>query len=113
MADPKRGEVWLADLNPVRGHEQAGERPVLIVSSDGLNKSRAGIVFVVPLTTRDKRIPSHVQLDPPNGGVRTVSFAMCEHLRSVSAERLTARWGSVTANVLDDVGDRLRMLLAL
>ncbi len=113
MARPSRGDVWLADLNPVRGHEQAGRRPVLVVSDDGLNHSRAGVAFVVPLTTHDRRMPQHVRIDPPEGGIRDASFAMCEHLRSVSVDRLTVLWGSVSPLTLGRVEDRLRMLLSL
>jgi mRNA interferase MazF len=47
---PNRGEIWLADLNPTRGHEQAGARPVLIISTDPFNYGPAGLVFVLPLT---------------------------------------------------------------
>jgi len=44
---PARGDIWLADLNPVRSHEQAGRRPVLVVSVDLFNQSRADLVVVV------------------------------------------------------------------
>jgi mRNA interferase MazF len=47
---PERGDIWLADLDPVRGREQAGRRPILIVSVDGFNQSKAGLAIVVPLT---------------------------------------------------------------
>ncbi len=46
-----RGEIWEVDLDPRRGHEQAGVRPCLIVSTDGLNRSKFGTVIVCPLTT--------------------------------------------------------------
>ena len=66
---PNRGEIWLADLNPTRGHEQAGARPVLIISTDPFNHGPAGLVFVLPLTRTDRRIPIHVLIDPPEGRV--------------------------------------------
>ena len=44
---PNRGEIWLADLNPTRGHEQAGARPVLIISTNAFNHGPAGLVFVI------------------------------------------------------------------
>ena len=46
-----RGEIWEVDLDPGKGHEQAGVRPCLVVSSDGLNRSRFGTVIVCPITT--------------------------------------------------------------
>ena len=114
MRTIRRGEVWLADLNPTRGREQTGQRPVLIVSADLFNRSPAGLVIAVPLTTRRCGIPTHVEIWPPNGGLRDVSFAMCEQLRALAADRLASRpFGRVSAAVLEAVEDRLRLLLVL
>lgn len=110
---PSRGEVWLADLDPTRGREQAGRRPVLVVSVDPFNHGPAELVVVLPVTSKSKGIPFHVPIDPPEGGVRTRSFAKCEDVRSVARERLSKRWGSVSAATLDAVGDRLRILFDL
>jgi mRNA interferase MazF len=110
----RRGEVWLADLEPTRGHEQAGERPVLIISADPINQGPADLVVAVPFTTRRRAIPTHVEVRPPDGGLRDVSFAMCEQVRSLSAERLGPRpFGVVPTSVLRSVEDRLRLLMDL
>jgi mRNA interferase MazF len=108
-----RGEIWLSDLNPVRGHEQAGTRPVLVVSVDAFNHGPAQLVVVVPLTTRDREIPLRVPIEPPDGGRRETSFAMCEAVRSISTERLVRCWGIVEQPTLARVEDRLRILLEL
>lgn len=108
---PNRGDVWDADFDPVRGHEQAGRRPALIVSANTLNHGPADLVVVVPLTSRDKGIPSHVPISPPEGGLTTPSFAMCEQIRVFAIERLIRRRGSVAAPTLVDVGNWLRDLL--
>jgi mRNA interferase MazF len=114
VASPRRGEVFLVDLNPTRGHEQAGRRPALVVSADAFNRSRAGLVFVVPLTTRARGIPTHVEVRPPEGGLHETSWARCEDLRSISTERLMGGpLGVVPAEVLDAIGERLRLLLQL
>lgn len=111
---PRRGEIWTADLNPIRGHEQAGRRPVLVVSTDVFNQGPAGLVFVLPLTRADRRIPIHVPLDPPEGGVSSRSFIRCDGLRSISRERLrAAAWGVVSPATLRRVEDNLRILLEL
>ncbi len=108
-----RGEVWLVSLDPTRGHEQAGKRPALVVSTDEFNHGPAGLVVVVPITMRDRRIPMHVRVDPPEGGVRGPSFIKCEDVRSISTERLVARWGRVENRTLELVSLRFRTLLEL
>jgi mRNA-degrading endonuclease toxin of MazEF toxin-antitoxin module len=49
-----RGEIWMVDLNPKKGHEQKGIRPCLIVSTDALNRSNFGTVIVSPITTTER-----------------------------------------------------------
>jgi mRNA interferase MazF len=110
----RRGEVWLADLEPTRGREQAGERPVLIVSTDPFNQGSAQLVIVVPFTTRQRGLGVHVEVRPPEGGLREVSFAMCEQVRSLAIDRLGPQpFGRVPVAVLRAVEDRLRLLLEL
>ncbi len=113
MATPLRGEVCLLDLDPTRGREQAGKRPALVVSTNGFNKSPADLVVVVPITSKDKGIPWHVPIEPPEGGVKSKSFIMVEAVRSVSVDRLSQRWGAVRAATMDEVEDRLRILFDL
>lgn len=113
MASPAYGEVWFGDLDPTVGHEQAGERPVLVLSIDAFNRSPAGLVVVLPITTRIRGVPWHVLLSPPEGGLTRPSVILCEALRSVSQERLERRLGTVSAAALQAVQERLRILLNL
>lgn len=113
MTDPARGEIWSADLNPTRGHEQSGQRPVLVISEDIFNKGLAGLVIVVPLTSTDRGVPSHVSIKPPEGGLKNPSVILCEAVRSIAKERLVSRRGKVTPSVLTAVEDRLRILMGL
>lgn len=108
-----RGEVWLVNFDPTRGREQAGKRPALVVSTNGFNKSPADLVVVIPITSKEKKIPWHVPIQPPEGGVKTKSFIMCESVRSVSKERMVERWGTVSTLILNEVDDRLQILLDL
>ncbi len=111
---PARGEIWSADLNPTRGHEQAGTRPVLVISTDIYNRGPAGLVVVVPVTRTDRRIPIHVAIDPPDGGVTARSVVLCDAVRSISKDRLVGQaWGRVEAATLRAIEDRLRLLLEL
>jgi mRNA interferase MazF len=110
----RRGEVWLADLHPSRGHEQRGQRPILVASAEPFNQSPAGLIIAVPLTTRDRGIPTHIEVRPPDGGLRERSFAMCEQLRALAADRLGAHpFGTASPAVMRAVEDRLRLLLVL
>jgi mRNA interferase MazF len=109
----RQGEVWKLDLNPVRGREQAGERPALVVSVDKFNSGPAGLVIVAPLTSVDKRQPLHVRVEPPEGGVSKPSYIKSEDVRSVSSERLVERWGSVQRETLRAVIQRIRLLTYL
>ena len=113
MSNALRGEVWLVELDPTRGREQAGKRPALIVSTNGFNKSPADLVVLVPITSKDKHVAWHVPIQPPEGGVKTKSYIMCEAVRSASNERLLQRWGVVSIATLDEIEDRLRILFDL
>ena len=112
-AQPSRGEVWLIDLNPTRGHEQAGVRPGLVVSTNLFNHGPAGLVVILPLTSRAKGIPLHVTSEPSEGGVQQRSFIKPEDVRSVATGRLIRRWGAVSSATMAVVEDRLRILLEL
>jgi mRNA interferase MazF len=111
--EPSRGEIWYARLDPIVGHEQGGERPCLVISDDRFNHSRAHLVIVLPITRTERSIASHVRIDPPEAGLKAVSFIKCEDVRSISKQRLQSRWGKVSAKTLATVEDRLRMLMNL
>ncbi len=113
MPAPCRGEVWQINLNPTKGHEQAGIRPALVVSDDDLNHGPGGMIVVVPLTSKRRRIPLHVRVQPPEGGVKLESWAKCEQVRSLSTDRLLKRWGQVHPATMASVEDRLRVVLGI
>ena len=110
---PMRGEVWLVELNPVRGHEQAGTRPALVFSVDIFNNGPAGLVVVIPITSKNRDIPLHVDISPQDGGLIVKSYIKCEDMRSVSKDRLTRKLGTVSSNILESVEDRVKILLGL
>ena len=108
---PARGEIWLVDFGDPIGTEQAGRRPAVVISADRLNRSRAGIVVVVPCTTRRRELPSHVELDPITSGLDDVTYAKCEDIKSISVERLLTRLGRAEPDVMFTVARNLRFLL--
>jgi mRNA interferase MazF len=110
---PVRGEVWYADLNPTRGHEQAGQRPVMVVSVDEFNSGPAGLLIILPITSRQRGILYHVSIGPPEGGLTVPSAILCEAGRSISKARLIRRAGTVGSKTLSAVEERLRLLQGL
>ncbi len=112
-SSPLRGEVWMLNFDPTRGHEQAGTRPALILSVDVFNAGPADLVIVLPITSRARGVRSHVTVQPPEGGLRVTSFIKCEDVRSVAKERLHRRLGAVSVQTMAEVEDKLRILLNL
>lgn len=105
--------MWLVDFGDPVGHEQSGRRPALVVSSDLLNGSRAGVVVAIPTTTVHRGLPSHIEIEPGDSGLDEVSYAKCEDMKSISEHRLIARLGFVNDAVLFQVARSLRFLLDL
>jgi mRNA interferase MazF len=105
--------VWLADLDPAFGHEQAWRRPVLIVSVDPFNAGLSGLTVVLPITSRLRNVPLHVVIKPPEGGLRVPSCILCDAVRSIDRRRLIDHWGVVTVATMAAVEDRLRRLQGL
>ncbi|MBA4184486.1 MAG: type II toxin-antitoxin system PemK/MazF family toxin [Acidobacteria bacterium] len=113
MTKASRGEIWLVNLSPTTGREQAGTRPALIVSVDIFNHGAAELIIAIPITSKAKGIPLHVEINPPEGGLNVQSFVKCEDMRSISTSRLIKKLGRVSSPTIDAVEDRLRILLGL
>ena len=104
----------MIDLDPVRGHEQGRTRPAVILSVDTFNSSKAGLVTVLPVTSKKKYdLPTHVRIDPPEGGLTAPSVILCDQLRTVSKDRLIRRMGTVETVTLQKAEPVVRALLGL
>lgn len=115
MTDPpplhaRQGEVWFVDLEPTKGREQAGRRPVLVISVDQLGTGPSELAIVVPVTRTERPSPLYVAIEPPEGGLRDKSYAMPEMVRSMSRGRLVEHWGRVRMETLETVIARVRVL---
>ncbi|MDO8836096.1 MAG: type II toxin-antitoxin system PemK/MazF family toxin [Vicinamibacterales bacterium] len=110
MARILRGEIRWADLNPVRGHEQAGERPVLVISHDVFNE-RSGTVIAVALTSQEPRagFPLVVEVDAP--GLPKRSWVKVGQIRTLSTERIGRRLARVTDEFVGLVIDGLNEIV--
>jgi mRNA interferase MazF len=103
----------MVDLEPVVGHEQGGRRPFLLISVNQMNSSRARMAIGVPLTTTNRGSELHVRLDPPEGGLERVSFALPEMVRSISTERLGRRLGYTSGDTVEAISKRVGILVGL
>lgn len=102
MTKLQNGEIWKVKLYPVRGSEQDGVRPCLIISPNSMNKSLQTVI-VVPLTTSFKDWPTRV-----NVLVKSIPSQACiEHIRSISKERFSEKLGTATDVEMADVRRRL------
>ena len=102
--NPKRGEIWLANVNPIRGSEQAGTRPVLIFQNDLINRFTTTFL-TIPLTTNLRRaaLPSCLSIPQGEGGLTNNSVALCHQLRVLDKTRLLRKLGTVSRQTLDSV----------
>jgi mRNA interferase MazF len=111
----RRGEVYDARLDPTEGAEQAGARPVVIVSRDAINAS-SPVVIVVPCTTYrpGRRLyPSQVLLHAPDGGLGVDSVALGEQVRALAKSRLGRQRGLLSQQALTQLDRALLIALDL
>lgn len=110
MARILRGELRWADLNPVRGREQAGRRPVLILSHDVFNE-RSGTVIAVALTSQAQRAGFPLTLELDSRKLPKRSWVKISQIRTLSTARVGSRLGCVSAEELSQVIEGLNEIL--
>lgn len=106
MANVLRGEIYWADLDPVRGREQAGLRPVLILSNDLFNR-HSGTVIGMAITSQPQRTGFPLTLSLAEGMLAKPSWVKISQVRTISVERLGKRIGAVGDEVLNQIVDGL------
>ena len=111
MARILRGEIRWADLNPVRGHEQAGERPVLVLSHDVFNE-RSGTVIAVALTSQEPRAGFPLTMEIRTSGLPKRSWVKIGQIRTLSTERLGRRLARVSEEDLGRIVEGLNEIVA-
>lgn len=99
----------MANLEPVIGHERGRRRPVAVVSRDPLG--RWGLAIVVPFTTKDLGSPLHLRVEPPEGGLPELSFALPQHVRAISPTRLVERLGTIGSRTHAEIVRRIDTLM--
>lgn len=110
MAHILRGDIWWADLNPVRGHEQAGVRPVLIISHDVFNQ-RSGTVIALALTSQPPTAGFPLTMEITTATLPKRSWVKISQIRTLSVERLSSKIGIITPEELDDIIEGLNEIV--
>lgn len=110
MAGILRGEIRWADLTPTRGHEQAGQRPVLILSHNVFN-DRSGTVIAVALTSQPPRAAFPLTLELTTPRLPKRSWVKISQIRTLSVERIGKRLGKVSPEELDQVLEGLNEII--
>lgn len=111
----RRGEVYDARLDPIEGSEQGGNRPIIIVSRDGIN-ANSNLVVAVPCTTyrSQRRIyPSQILITAPDGGLDRDTVALGEQVRAISKSRLLRLRGMLSDAVMAELDRALLITLDL
>ncbi len=110
-----RGDVFDARLNPTEGSEQAGIRPVIIVSRNAINKN-SPIIVIVPLTGAKnvrRSYPNNVPIAKGEGGLTVNSVALGGQVRAISKSRLLRKRGMLSEGTVQQLDQALRITLDL
>jgi mRNA interferase MazF len=112
----RRGDIYFVDLNPTQGREQSGNRPVLVLSVDIINK--LPLVVTVVVGTKGENIqrdfPTNVRVSPAESGLPLETIFLCFQIRSIDPHRFPENpSGTLPSNLLSKVEDAVRYCLGL
>lgn len=110
MAKILRGDIVWVDLNPTRGNEQAGQRPVLVLSEDVFNQ-RSGTVIAMALTSQPQRAGFPLTLGLSSKALPKKSSVRISHIRTLSVDRLGKKIGKAKPDELDQVIEGLNEII--
>ena len=111
----KRGDMFYADLSPVIGSEQGGIRPVLVIQNDTGNKySPTIIVSAITSQLNKNRLPTHIELDSEEFGLKSDSVILAEQIRTIDKSRLKEKIGHIDDNgIMDRINNALGVSFGL
>ena len=110
MARILRGDIRWADLNPTRGREQTGNRPVLIISQDVFNE-RSGTVIAMAISSRPQRAGFPLTLELPFRGLPKKSWVKISQVRTLALKRIGKRLARATPEALAQVIEGLNEIV--
>ena len=97
---PERGDIVYINFNPIKGHEQAGRRPALIISTKVFSQ-KTGLSLLCPISNSKKTFPLHVSLNNLN---KTTGKVLCEHIRSIDYNAREIEYvEKISSEVMEDV----------
>lgn len=109
----KRGEIYYADLSPIKGSEQGGVRPCLIIQNDVGNKfSPCTIVAIITTRTTKAKLPTQLWL-PTSCGLPRNSMVECEQIRTIDKKRLGEKCGEVDPQTMQKVNECLKISVGI
>jgi len=111
MAKILRGDIYWADLNPTKGHEQAGIRPVVIISHDVFN-NKSGTVIAMVITSQPPRAGFPLTHELKTGGLPKRSWVKISQVRTISTSRLDNKVGQVDSEELDLIVEGLNEIIS-
>ena len=107
----KQGEIWMANLDPIKGSEQAGFRPMLVFSGDLFN-THTPLIIGLPLSTKIKNYRGNLVLEPDlENGLKKRSEVFTFHIRSISKERFVEKIGRIDDKKLKELRKSLQEIL--
>jgi mRNA interferase MazF len=110
MARLLRGEIYWADLNPTKGHKQAGMRPVVVLSHDVFNE-RSGTVIAMALTSQPQKADFPLTLELKSHKLPKKSWVKIGQIRTLSIQRISKRIGRVSPEELTGMVEGLNEII--
>ncbi len=114
LAFPRRGEIWLVDVNRASGHEQAGIRPALVIQSEAISQTGFGTVVVLAVskaTEVKRRGILNVELRKGEGGLRLDSVVKCHENDTIDRSRLMRRFGRLSEERMAKIDHATQLVL--
>ena len=110
----KRGDIFYVNLNPIKGSEQAGRRPVLIIQND-IGNEKSPTVIIAPLTKKkfSKQYPTNVLVEKGVAGLKDDSAVLLSQIRTIDKTRLERKVGVLPAELMANVDEAIKISLGL
>ena len=114
IIQPIRGEIYLVNFDPTIGSEINKTRPALIIQNDLANEN-SPVTIIAAITSKfdDRLYPTEVRIDPPEGGLKTISVVLLNQIRTIDRQRLIRRIGAIGSGKLNEVDRAIQISLGL